>query len=119
MAMTHGLHAQSGSAEYIRVIDEQAVELADLKAQVHQKQQLAIKDRVEVPKRDGKGEGKGGAKGGKRPAGIPENALTATKDGKGICIKWSNGDCPHQPCKFAHVCWFCEGPDHKGPAHRA
>ena len=50
MAMAHGLHAQSGSAEYIRVIDEQAVELADLKARMEVLEELVTKTDVKDKK---------------------------------------------------------------------
>ena len=74
-------------------------------------------------KGSGKGSGKGAGKGGAPQAqgaglagrlGLPPGAKLKSGDDRMICSKYNKGQCNMADCKFAHICYFCEGTDHTG-----
>ena len=68
---------------------------------------LAIEDRKDRGGKGGKG-GKSGKGQGKPP--LPKGIRPKTDDGKLCCFAYSKGQkCLENPCRFAHVCWWCHG----------
>ena len=66
-------------------------------------------------KAGGKGKPTGGGGGGGGPSGgggrdLPAGAKDRTDDNRLICFAYSRGSCTRGAgCRFAHVCWWCEG----------
>ena len=73
-------------------------------------QQLALRDKADKQKPNGKGKGKD--KGG--GSGIPRGIKSKDASGNGVCFAYSKKEkCVQEPCTFSHVCWWCLG-EHPG-----
>ena len=97
--------------------------------QVHQQQQQQQRRNGAGPggKAGGKGGKRGGGGGGNNAAGmpmggggrdLPAGAKERSSDGRLICYAYSRGQCTRgDSCRFAHICWWCEG-SHPGGQQR-
>ena len=76
----------------------------------HAGRQKAIMDA-----KPGKGKGKGK---GANSLNFPAGAKAKSGNGRNICAKWNRGSCTFgDGCRFAHICYFCEKPEHAGKDH--